>query len=94
MKGLNSGAAFALVVCVSAIMISLHLHKGHFWGDDFAAYIMQAQSIAEGTPEDYLEENLYIGNVVMVEMLCNNIWSFPSRVVISETGLSLFKRRH
>ena len=59
MKGLNTGVVFALMVCVSAIMISLHLHKGHFWGDDFAAYIMQAQSVAEGTPEDFLEENQF-----------------------------------
>ena len=37
------------IVIVSGALASAMLTKGHDWGDDFAAYIMQAAGIAHGT---------------------------------------------
>lgn len=35
------------------------LTRGHDWGDDFASYIMQAQSITEGTIQTFMEHNAF-----------------------------------
>jgi hypothetical protein len=35
------------------------LTRGHFWGDDFAAYIMQAKSILSGDMEEFMEANTF-----------------------------------
>jgi len=32
---------------------------GHSWGDDFAAYLMQAQAIAEGSVDEYIARNTF-----------------------------------
>ena len=59
MKGVNTKPIFVLLVGISAILISMDLHKGHFWGGDFASYIMQAQSILEGTQREFIEANRF-----------------------------------
>jgi 4-amino-4-deoxy-L-arabinose transferase-like glycosyltransferase len=33
------------------------LRRGHEWGDDFASYILQAKSIADGTTSEFVEHN-------------------------------------
>ena len=35
------------------------LTKGHNWGDDFAAYIMQAESVLRGTPSEFVAINRF-----------------------------------
>jgi hypothetical protein len=50
---------FAIVVFLSGILGYATLTRGHDWGDDFASYIMQAQSIAEGSPAKFIEENRF-----------------------------------
>lgn len=59
MKGVNTRTMFVLLVGISVILISMSLHKGHFWGGDFASYIMQAQSILEGTQREFIEANRF-----------------------------------
>lgn len=47
----------AIILIVSALLGSSVLTHGHFWGDDFAAYIMQARSILNGNMEGFIEHN-------------------------------------
>ena len=48
-----------LIVLVSgAISVSL-LTRGHSWLDDFAAYIMQAKSILDGTMGEFVRRNAF-----------------------------------
>lgn len=35
------------------------LTKGHDWGDDFAAYILQAESVVRGTPAEFIAVNRF-----------------------------------
>jgi hypothetical protein len=51
-------AVIALII-VSGLLGSLLLTEGHEWGDDFASVIMQAQSIVEGTPNHFVEEDRF-----------------------------------
>jgi hypothetical protein len=52
-------AIFALLVCISGVLLLGHLTQDHNWGDDFAAYIMQAKSITELTPAAFVESNRF-----------------------------------
>ncbi len=45
------------VLVVSATLLVGGLRPDHDWGGDFAAYIMQAQSLAEGTVDGYIESS-------------------------------------
>ena len=50
-------AALALVVgAMAALMYSTH-RTGHWWGDDWALYIRQAQGLLDGHPNRVLQEN-------------------------------------
>jgi hypothetical protein len=49
--------ALALILLASALLGSSVLTRGHFWGDDFAAYIGQAQSILRGEMETFVARN-------------------------------------
>ena len=48
-----------LVIAVSTLLGFLLLTRDHGWGDDFAAYIMQAQSIAAGKMQEYVASNAF-----------------------------------
>jgi len=45
------------ILLVSAALLVAGLRPDHDWGGDFAAYIMQAQSLAEGSVDAYLEDS-------------------------------------
>jgi hypothetical protein len=49
----------ALILLTSALLGSSVLTRGHFWGDDFAAYIGQAQSIAHGEIDSFVVRNAF-----------------------------------
>lgn len=51
--------AVTTLIIFSALLGSLLLTEGHEWGDDFAATIMQAQSIVEGNPDRFVAENRF-----------------------------------
>ncbi len=59
MKKINPTALFVILLCITAILLWCTLTKGHNWGDDFSAYIMQAKSIAEGTTRSFIETNRF-----------------------------------
>jgi len=48
---------FILIVSLSGLMLVGTLTDTHGWGDDYAGYILQAESIIEGKPRAYLESN-------------------------------------
>jgi len=48
------------VIILSCGLIGLELlNTGHDWGDDFASYIMQAESIVNGRPSQFMEVNAF-----------------------------------
>jgi branched-subunit amino acid transport protein len=56
-KDTHTRAIFVLIVASSALALCGSLTQGHDWGGDFASYIMQAQSILQGTPDAFVEAN-------------------------------------
>ena len=79
-RGLN--AIFALLICVSAVLMLGNLTQGHNWGGDFAAYIMQAKSLTELDPAAFVESNRFTveqsshprGPIAP----CSTLWTFWS----------------
>ena len=59
MKEPNTRVLFALLVGIAGLLLYFTLTNGHNWGDDFSAYIMQAQSLTEGTPRGFIEANRF-----------------------------------
>ena len=49
---------FAIII-VSLCLGAATLTRGHEWGDDFASYIMQAESIWNGTTREFVEHNSF-----------------------------------
>jgi hypothetical protein len=49
----------ALIMVTSALLGSSVLTRGHWWGDDFAAYIMQAKSILAGNMDEFVAANTF-----------------------------------
>ena len=50
---------FIAILLVSLLVGSSTLTRGHEWGDDFASYIMQAQSILAGDMAAFVEHNSF-----------------------------------
>jgi hypothetical protein len=46
-----------VVVLAACALAQAQLKRGHDWGGDFSAYIMQAQSLIDGDPGAYVEAN-------------------------------------
>jgi len=52
----------SLLIIILLINLALGasvLTRGHEWGDDFASYIMQAQSILNGSMDEFIEHNSF-----------------------------------
>ena len=50
---------FALLVGTAALLLCSTGTNGHNWGDDFAAYIMQARALSDGTPHGFFEASRF-----------------------------------
>ncbi len=51
--------ALALIVgAMTAVMLASR-RDGHWWGDDWALYIRQAQSLVDGNPQRVIDQNLF-----------------------------------
>jgi hypothetical protein len=59
MKETRTRALFLLIVVISGLVLCGNLTRGHDWGGDFAAYIMQAKSITEFAPRAFTEANRF-----------------------------------
>jgi hypothetical protein len=49
---------FVIVLLSALLSISL-LSRGHVWWDDFASYIMQAQSLLHGDTDEFMQRNAF-----------------------------------
>src|SRR6185369_17007682 len=47
------------IILLSIAIGSATLTRGHEWGDDFASYIMQAQSILDGKANEFIQRNTF-----------------------------------
>lgn len=47
------------IIFISLVIAVCTLTVGHEWGDDFASYIMQAESITEGKMQEFVEHNAF-----------------------------------
>ena len=53
-------STFLFVLLGTSFLLSWYgLTKGHNWGGDFSAYIMQAKSVWQGKPSDFLQTNRF-----------------------------------
>jgi len=50
------------ILILSIALGSSHLTRGQDWGDDFAAYIMQAKSIVQGNMPEFIQRNSFTIN--------------------------------
>lgn len=51
---------FLIVILLASLALGASiLTRGHDWGDDFASYIMQAQSILGGDMDEFIERNTF-----------------------------------
>jgi hypothetical protein len=48
-----------LIILISLAIGAATLRRGHEWGDDWAWYILQAQSIWEGTTDEFMEVSAF-----------------------------------
>jgi hypothetical protein len=55
----SAPALLLIILIVSLILGSSILTRGHYWGDDFASYIMQAKSILNGTTQEFVAHNSF-----------------------------------
>jgi hypothetical protein len=81
-----------IILGLAAVLGLLLLTKGQDWGDDFAAYIMQAQSIVKGNEQSFIERNAFTIN--STDFLLGPVaypWGYPLVLasVYSVTGLNL-----
>ena len=87
----KTGLIFALIILVSALLGSSVLTRGHAWGDDFAAYILQAKSVLVGNMDEFV-----VANTFTVTQSSHQIgpaaypWGFPLMLVpvYALTGVS------
>jgi hypothetical protein len=49
----------AFILAASALLGSSVLTRGHWWGDDFAAYLMQAKSMLAGNMDEFVAANTF-----------------------------------
>ena len=51
---------FLLIILLTSLALGTSiLTRGHEWGDDFASYIMQAQSILNGNMDEFIKRNTF-----------------------------------
>ena len=59
MNNRNTRVFFMIIIVISGLLMIGNLTTGHDWGGDFAGYIMQARSLAEGTLDAFIEANRF-----------------------------------
>lgn len=71
---------FLVVLLLASAVLSLSiLTRGHLWWDDFASYIMQAQSLLDGSPRLFIEHNSFtIQNSSVPPGPVAYPWGFPA----------------
>ncbi len=57
LKSARFTTLFVALCLLSALIVYGNLTASHDWGGDFATYIMQARSLVEGNPSDFMQSN-------------------------------------
>jgi len=57
--GFAAGGVLAVMIAFSAFLAYINFTNGHNWGDDFAAYVMQAKGLADGSPRAPVAANSF-----------------------------------
>src|SRR5574338_449991 len=71
-----------IVLLISLLLGAASLTRGHFWGDDFAGYLLQAQSILNGSTRDFIQHNTFtIENSSFPPGPVAYPWGFPVLLV-------------
>ena len=52
----------SIIILISFVIGACTLRRGHEWGDDFAWYILQAQSILNGTTAEFMQTSAFTNN--------------------------------
>lgn len=68
MQGAIGGRGAVGVVGLAVVLGCLSLTAGHNWGDDFALYVRQAQSLAEGTAAHFADANRFTNEHTVVAL--------------------------
>jgi 4-amino-4-deoxy-L-arabinose transferase-like glycosyltransferase len=70
--------ALGLILAASVALSACLLTRDHGWGDDFAAYIMQAQSILKGDMQGFVQHNTFtISESAYNIGPVTQLWGFP-----------------
>jgi hypothetical protein len=81
-----------LLVVGSGIVGFLMLTRGHNWGDDFAAYLLQAQSIVDGHMDEFIRRSTFAVDASGARYgPVSTPWGFPLMLapVVAILGLNL-----
>src|ERR1041385_6393908 len=67
-----------LILIISLSLGFASLTRGHDWGDDFASYIMQSQSIVHGNIAEFIQQNAFtIQNSSILIGPITYPWGYP-----------------
>lgn len=81
MKRIEAGL-LVLLLLAAALLGTASLTRGHLWGDDFASYVMQAQSILDGSTSGFIQHNTFtIENSSFPPGPVAYPWGFPALLV-------------
>ncbi len=83
----------ALIIAAAALLIFCTLNTGHNWGGDFASYIMQAKSLVDTSPHEFIQANQFT-----IEQTTHTLapvaypWGFPAMLapVYAAFGQNIF----
>jgi hypothetical protein len=59
MRGFGNVPLIVVVIVLSMVLGFSMFTRGHEWGDDWASYVMQAQSILDGKTDEFVERNAF-----------------------------------
>jgi hypothetical protein len=84
-----------VIIASSTVLAYLSLNDGHDWGDDFAAYLHQAQSLVEGRVDDYLQHGYFTKEHSCGKWPVATTWGFPILLtpIYYFFGMDLFKMK-
>ena len=85
--------AYALLPIIAALLVLGGLTDGQGWGGDYAAYLMQARSLCEGTAQAYAQANRFtIEQSSFPIAPVTYPWGFPAMLALiyASFGMNLF----
>ncbi|MFC1843343.1 hypothetical protein ACFLZ5_00955 [Thermodesulfobacteriota bacterium] len=77
MKQVVTFGLFSLLIFIAGLALFSKPTHDHNWGDDFAAYIMQAKSIVDGSPQAFVEANRFTTEQSSYLIPNAYPWGFP-----------------